>query len=439
MDSSVVTTVVLVVGALVAMLATGVWIFSSILAVSIVGMFALTDFSFARIGSMLQSILWRTSTSFDLAALPLFVWMAEILFRTNLPDRMFRGMGPWVNRVPGRLLHVVVLASGLFGSVAGSSAATCATISKIALPELGRRGYAEGITIGSLAAGGTLGILIPPSIIMVIYAVAAEVSLVKLMLAGFLPGLVLMGLFSGYIGVWSLTVPGGTPAADPPTPLPMRLRLLLDLGPIMTLLVFVFGALLAGWITATECAAWSVLGSLAIAWHSGALNWQTFWQSLRAAMRTSCMIVILVAAAGFMSAFMAIAGVPKAVVGLVAGLGLSSFQLIAMLTFIYILLGIFLEGASMILLTLPIVLPIVIAAGFDPIWFGIFLIVTIEMSELSPPVGFNLFVLQTMTGRDVFFIGLQSLPFFLLMIATVVLITAYPGIVMAVPDWYSRR
>ncbi len=438
MDSPILVTISIVVGALLALLAAGVWIFAAILIVSILSLHFLVGLSIPRIGSMLQSVLWRTSTSFELAALPLFVWMAEILFRTNISEQLFRGMAPWLNRVPGKLLHVVVLACGIFGSVAGSSAATCATVSKIALPELGRRGYAPGITIGALCAGGTLGILIPPSIIMVIYAVAAEVSLVKLMLAGFLPGFLLMGLFSAYIAGWSLVVRSGTPPADPPVPLRDRLAGLLELGPMAALLLFVFGALLAGWITATECAAWSVLGSLFVAWHSRSLSWNVFWESLRATIRTSCMIVVLVAAAGFMSSFMALAGIPRATANLVASMGLGPMQLMAMLTFIYMLLGIFLDGASMILLTLPVVLPIVTAAGFDPIWFGIFLIVVTEMAELSPPVGFNLFVLQAMTGRDVFYIGLQALPFFGLMVVTIVLITLYPAIVMIAPDWYSR-
>ena len=437
MEPSVITTVMVVVLALLALLAAGVWIFSAMMIVSILGLYFLSNYSVPHIGSVLQSILWRSSTSFDLAALPLFVWMAEILFRTNLSEQLFKGMAPWVNRVPGKLLHVVVLSCGIFGSVSGSSAATCATIAKISLPELGRRGYHKGITIGALCAGGTLGILIPPSIVMVIYAVAAEVSLIKLMIAGFLPGFVLMALFSLYIIGWSCAVPNGTPAADPPTTLRTRLLLLRELGPMMALLIFVFGALFAGWITATECAAWSVLGSLIVAWHSRSLNWRVFWESLYGTVRTSCMIVILVAAAGFMTSYMALAGIPKAMSGVVAAMGLGSYQLIAMLTVIYVLLGIFLDGVSMILLTLPVVLPIVTAAGFDPIWFGIFLIIAIEMAELSPPVGFNLFVLQNMTGHDVFYIGWQSLPFFLLMIVTVVLITVYPNIVMVLPNWYS--
>ena len=437
MDSPLITSMIIVVG-LLGLLAAGVWIFAAMLVVSIVGLYVLNDYSFVRIGSMLTSVQWKTMTSFELAALPLFVWMGEILFRTRLSEQIFRGLAPWVNWLPGRLLHVVILACGVFGSVSGSSTATCATISKIALPELKRRGYDEGITIGALCSGGTLGILIPPSIIMVLYAVAAEVSLVKLFIAGFLPGFLMMALFSGYIVVWALLNPDKSPKGEDTMTLRQRFSLLIELGPMTALLVFVFGALFAGWITATECAAWGVLGALLIAMHSRTLNWRSFWDSINSTLRTSCMIAILIAAAGFMSSFMAIAGIPKAVASSIAAMELSPFALIALLTFVYILLGIFLDGVSMILLTLPVVLPMVTGAGFDPLWFGIFLIIVIEMAELSPPVGFNLFVLQNMTGKDVFTIGWMSLPFFLMMVVTAAMITFWPQIVMVLPDLYSR-
>jgi tripartite ATP-independent transporter DctM subunit len=435
MDNAIITSLLIVAGLLL-LLAAGVWIFAAMLVVSIVGLFVLNDYSIARIGSLLTSVQWRTMTSFELASLPLFVWMGEILFRTRLSEQIFRGMAPWVNWLPGRLLHVVVAACGLFGSVAGSSTATCATISKIALPELKRRQYDEGLTIGSLCAGGTLGILIPPSIIMVLYAVAAEVSLIKVMIAGFLPGVLMMALFSGYIVVWALLHPDKAGTGNEALPLRERVALLGELGPIMALLVFVFGALFAGWITATECAAWGVLGAILIAVHGGSFTWTAFWDSVQATVRTSCMIIILIAAAGVISSFMAIAGIPKAAAGAIGAMQLSPMLLIVLLTLVYLVLGIFLDGVSMILLTLPVVLPMVTAAGFDPIWFGIFLIIVIEMAELSPPVGFNLFVLQNMTGRDVFTIGWMSLPFFLMMVLTIVTITVWPQIVMVLPGSY---
>jgi tripartite ATP-independent transporter DctM subunit len=432
MDSPLVASAFVIFG-LLALLGIGIWMFSAMLLVSVVGLFVLKDYSLDRIGSLMQAVLWKTSTSYELAALPLFVLMAEVLFRTRLSEQLFRGMAPWVNWIPGRMMHVCVWASGIFGSVSGSSAATCATVSKIALPEMKRRGYDDGLAVGALCSGGTLGMLIPPSIVMVIYAVAAEVSLVKLMIAGILPGLLMMLLFSGWIAGWSIANPERTPGGVP-SGMREKLASLRDLGPVTLLLAFIFGALFSGWITATECAAWGVLGALGIALQSGTLNWSSLGQSVKATLRTSCMIISLVAAAGFMSSFMAVAGIPRAMAEGIAGFQLSPYALIVVLTIVYIVLGIFLDGISMILLTLPVVLPIVTHAGFDPLWFGIFLIICIEMAEISPPVGFNLFVLQKMTGYDVFTIGRMSLPFFMLMIVCTVILTVWPGLVMWLPE-----
>lgn len=437
MDSPVVTSVIIVVSLLL-LLGAGVWIFAAMLVISIGGLFILNDYSLVRIGSLMTSVQWRSMTSFELAALPLFVWMGEILFRTRLSEQIFRGLAPWVDWLPGRLLHVVVIACGAFGAVCGSSTATCATISKIALPELKRRGYDEGLSIGALCAGGTLGILIPPSVIMVIYAVAAEVSLIKLFIAGFLPGIVLMLLFSCYIVGWALLHPAKAPEGEGVMTLRQRLEALLELGPIVALMAFIFTALFAGWITATECAAWGVLGAILVAIHSGTFNWTAFRDSVRAAVRTSCMIIILVAAAGFMSSFMAVAGIPKAAAGAISALQLSPLALVALLVVVYTLLGMFLDGVSMVLLTLPVALPMVTAAGFNPIWFGIFLIIVVEMGAISPPVGFNLFVLQNMTGKNVFTLGWMSLPFFLIMAGLIIGIAVWPQIVMVLPDLYSR-
>jgi len=438
MDSPLVASALIVIG-LLSLLGVGIWMFAAMLIVSIVGLVLLKDFSIDRIGSLMQAVLWKTTTSYELAALPLFVLMAEILFRTKLSEQLFRGLAPWVNWMPGRLLHVCVWASGVFGAVSGSSAATCATVSKIALPEMKRRGYDQGLAVGALCAGGTLGMLIPPSIVMVIYAVAAEVSLVKLMIAGVLPGILMMALFSAWIAGWSLAHPHLNPPAEPSSGPCQWLTSLRDLGPISLLLLFVFGALFSGWITATECAAWGVLGSLLIAQQSRSLNWKGFKESVYATLRTSCMIIILVAAAGFLSSFMAMAGIPKALAQTIGQMGLSPYTLIVALMLVYIVLGIFLDGISMILLTLPVVLPIVTAAGFDPLWFGIFLIICIEMAEISPPVGFNLFVLQKMTGYSVFTVGRMSLPFFALMMVCAAILTAWPGLVLLLPTLAMNR
>jgi tripartite ATP-independent transporter DctM subunit len=331
-------------------------------------------------------------------------------------------------------MHVNVLACGVFGSVSGSSAATCATVAKIALPELKKRGYDEDLSLGSLAGAGTLGILIPPSITMVVYAVQANVSIIQVFLAGFLPGLLVMVLYSGYIVVWSLANPHRTPPADPPMSLRTRIAESLNLVPCLLLIAFVFLSLLMGWATATECAAWGVLGSLAIAWWQGALTWQSFWASVMGATRVNCMILLILAGASYMGTSMAYTGIPLALATWVNSLQLSPYALIAALTVMYIVLGTALDGISMIVLTTAIVIPMVKQAGFDLVWFGIFLVLVVEMAEVSPPVGFNLFVLQTMSGKDSNTVAKASLPFFFLLVLAVAIITVFPVIVMLLPQ-----
>jgi tripartite ATP-independent transporter DctM subunit len=416
---------------LAALLAGGVWIAIALMATGYVGM----QFAAGGIpaGSVLATKIWGNSASWELAALPLFIWMGEILFRTKLSEEMFRGLAPWLNWLPGRLLHVNVLACGIFGSVSGSSAATCATVAKIALPELKKRGYDEMISLGSLAGAGTLGILIPPSITMVVYAVAANVSIIQIFLAGFLPGLLVMGLYSGYICVWSLANPRRTPAADPPMPLREKLRESTQLIPLLLLITLVFVSLLAGWATATECAAWGVLGSLAIAWWHGALTRRSFWASVMGATRVNCMILLILAGASYISTSMGYTGIPRELAAWVNGFNLSPYALIAALTIMYIVLGTALDGISMIVLTTVVVLPMVQQAGFDLIWFGIFLVLLVEMAEVTPPVGFNLFVLQTMSGHDSNTVARASIPFFFLLVAAVAIITIFPQIVMVLP------
>jgi tripartite ATP-independent transporter DctM subunit len=424
-------TAIVLFGLLAVLLAGGVWIAIALLACGFVGM----QFAPGNIpaGSVLATIVWGNSASWTLAALPLFIWMGEILFRTRLSEEMFRGFAPWLNWLPGRLMHVNVVACGVFGSVSGSSAATTATVAKIALPELKKRGYDEMVSLGSLAGAGTLGILIPPSIMMVIYAVQANESIIQIFLAGFLPGLLVMALYSGYIVLWSLANPHKTPPADPPLPFKEKLKESLNLIPCMLLIAMVFLSLLMGWATATECAAWGVLGSLAIAWWQGALSWPSFWQSVMGATRVTCMIMLILAGASFMSTSMAYTGIPQALAGWVDSLHLSPYALIAALTVMYIVLGTALDGISMIVLTTAVVIPMVKQAGFDLVWFGIFVVLVVEMAEVSPPVGFNLFVLQTMSGKDSNTVARASLPFFLLLVLAVAIITVFPDIVMVIP------
>jgi tripartite ATP-independent transporter DctM subunit len=421
----------LIVFVLAALLGAGVWIAIALLACGWIGMQMAPGAIPA--GSVLATKIWGNAASWELAALPLFIWMGEILFRTRLSEEMFRGLAPWLGRVPGGLLHVNVLGCGIFGAVSGSSAATCATIAKIALPELKQRGYPEMLAVGSLAGAGTLGILIPPSIMMVIYAVAAEVSILQVFLAGFVPGMLVMVLYSGYLVVWALLNPDKMPPREPAMPLGLRLKESMNLIPVLLLILLVFTVLLTGWATATECAAWGVLGALLIAWWSSSLSRQALWDSVMGATRLTGAIMLILAGAAFMSTSMGYTGIPVALANWVDGLQLSPFMLIAALTVMYILLGTCLDGISMIVLTTVVVLPMVQKAGFDLVWFGIFIVILVEMAQITPPVGFNLFVLQTMSGHDSNAVAWAAMPFFFLLVAAVAVVTVFPNIVMFLP------
>ncbi len=413
------------------LLSGGVWIAMTL---AIVGWVGQAFFTNTMPGKNLFSAFWESNASWELAALPLFIWMGEILFRTKLSEEMFEGLRPWLNRIPGRLMHTTILGCGVFGSVSGSSAATCATIAKVALPELVKRGYNEKLAIGSLATAGTLGILIPPSITMVVYAVAADASIIRIFLAGFLPGALLMLLFSGYIAWWSLRHPDQVPAADPPTTFMQKIKLSGQLIPCTLLIVFIVWVLIAGWATATECAAFGVLGALVMAAWSRSLTFQNFWEGLMGATRTSCMIMFILAGAAFLTKTMAFTGVPRELAEWVNAMNLSPYALIGCLVVVYLILGTALDGISMIVLTAAVVLPMIQKAGFDLIWFGIFIILLVEIAEVTPPVGFNLFVLQNMTGKDSNLIAKAALPFFGCLVLCIALITVFPQIVTILPD-----
>jgi tripartite ATP-independent transporter DctM subunit len=413
------------------LLSGGVWIAMTL---AICGWVGQAFFTSTQPGLNLFSAFWESNASWELAALPLFIWMGEILFRTRLSEEMFTGLAPWLGRVPGRLFHTTILGCGIFGSVSGSSAATCATIAKVSLPELKKRGYNETITLGSLAAAGTLGILIPPSITMVVYAVAADASIIRIFLAGFLPGLLLMFLFSGYIAFWSIRNKHLMPAAEPRVSFMDKLRLSKNLIPCALLIVFICWSLIAGWATATECAAYGVIGALVLALMSRSLTWSNFAEGLMGAARTSCMIMFILAGAAFLTKTMAFTGIPRELAEWVNAMQLSPYALIGCLVIVYLVLGTALDGISMIVLTAAVVMPMVQKAGFDLIWFGIFVILLVEIAEVTPPVGFNLFVLQNMTGKDSNVIAKAAIPFFLCMVVCIVLITVFPQIVTIVPD-----
>jgi tripartite ATP-independent transporter DctM subunit len=347
---------------------------------------------------------------------------------------MFKGLAPWVQALPGRLLHTNVIGCTIFAAVSGSSAATCATIGKMTLPELTRRGYPEHMVIGTLAGASTLGLLIPPSIIMIVYGVAAEVSISKLFIAGVFPGLLLAALFSGYIMFWALRHPEQVPAADAKTTLREKLSASRSLIPVVTLIAAVLGSIYTGVATATEAAALGVLGALVLSTLQGSMNWVSFRDALMGATRLYCMIALILAGAAFLTLAMGYIGLPRHLAEWIGTLGLTKAQLIVTLSVFFILLGCFLDGISMVVLTMGVLMPTVQAAGIDPIWFGIFVVLVVELAQITPPVGFNLFVLQGMTGRQLTWIAKVTMPMFLLMCAAVVLIYLFPGIATWLPE-----
>ena len=430
MSSDVLVTTLLIV-ALFALLGSGVWIGLALAGVAAIGM---TLFSSRPAGDAMAVTVWGTASSWTLTALPLFVWMGEILFRTRLSEDMFRGLAPWLERVPGRLLHTNIIGCTIFAAVSGSSAATCATIGKMTLPELKSRGYPEDITIGTLAGAGTLGLLIPPSIIMIVYGVSANVSIAQLFIAGVVPGLLLAALFSGYIVVWGLAHPGKIPAIVHKTTIAQKLYASRHLIPVVVLIGLVLGSIYAGIATATEAAAFGVVGALAISAVQGSLNGSTFRASLLGATRLYCMIALILAGAAFLTLTMGYIGLPRHLAEWITGLGLSQFALIVALMIFYIILGCFLDGISMVVLTMGVILPTVDKAGIDLLWFGIFIVLVVEMAQITPPVGFNLFMLQGMTGKEITWIARQALPMFFLMVAATLLIYFVPELVSFLPQ-----
>jgi C4-dicarboxylate transporter, DctM subunit len=423
------------IAALFAVLASGVWIG---LALTGVAWIAMQLFSARPAGDAMAVTIWGSASSWTLTALPLFVWMGEILFRTRLSQDMFKGLAPWMQSLPGRLLHVNVAGSTIFAAVSGSSAATCATIGKMSLPELKARGYPDSMSIGSLAGASTLGLLIPPSIIMIVYGVTAEVSIAKLFIAGVLPGLMLASMFSAYIALWALRHPDQVPVPERSYTFLEKLRESRHLIPVVLLIIAVLGSIYSGVATATEAAAIGVVGSLVLSTLQGSMSWNTFKESLLGGTRLYCMIALILAGAAFLTLAMGYIGLPRHLAEWIAELGLSKLQLILVLLAFYVVLGCFLDGISMVVLTMGVILPTIQKAGIDLIWFGIFIVLVVEMAQITPPVGFNLFVLQGMTGREMGWLSKVTLPFFFVMVLAVAAIYWVPEIVTWLPDQMSR-
>ena len=429
MNEALITTMLIV--ALFLLLGSGVWIGLALAGVAWIGM---ELFSSRPAGDAMAVTIWGSASSWTLTALPLFVWMGEILFRTRLSEDMFKGLAPWLERIPGRLLHTNIIGCTIFAAVSGSSAATCATIGKMTLPELKRRGYPEDITIGTLAGAGTLGLLIPPSIIMIVYGVSANVSIAELFIAGVLPGVLLAALFSGYIVIWALLNPGKVPRIVERTTFLQKVHASRHLIPVVMLIALVLGSIYVGVATATEAAAFGVVGSLLLSWAQGSLNRATLYASLMGATSLYCMIALILSGAAFLTLAMGYIGLPRHLAEWIGGLGLSPFVLIIALTGFYIVLGCFLDGISMVVLTMGVILPTVEKAGIDLLWFGIFIVLVVEMAQITPPVGFNLFVLQGMTGRQITWIARHTIPMFLLMVVAVLLIWFVPEIITFLPQ-----
>ncbi len=412
-------------------LGTGVWVAISMIGVSAIGMMLFTS---RPVGDAMATTIWSTSSSWTLTALPLFVWMGEILFRTKLSKNLFEGLSPWMQKLPGGLIHVNVVGCALFAAISGSSAATVATVGKMSIPELRKRKYPEKILLGSLAGSGTLGLLIPPSIILIIYGVTVQESIAKLFIAGILPGIMIAAIFMLYVVVWSLLNKKIMPKSFENFSFLQKIKKSKQLLPVILLILAVIGSIYSGIATATEAASLGVVGALVLSYFQKSLNLKTFKASLLGATKTSCMIAFILAGSSFLSLAMGFTGLPRNLAIWIQNMDLSPYILIFVLMIFYIILGMFLDGISAVVLTMAIIEPMIRQAGFDMIWFGIFLVVVVEMAQITPPVGFNLFVLQGMANKDMSYIAKSAFPLFILMILAVIVIIIFPEIALWLPQ-----
>ena len=412
-------------------LGSGIWVALSMIGVSAIGMMLFTS---RPVGDAMATTIWGTSSSWTLTALPLFVWMGEILFRTKLSENLFKGLSPWMQKLPGGLIHVNVVGCALFAAISGSSAATVATVGKMSIPELRKRNYPEKILLGSLAGSGTLGLLIPPSIILIIYGVAVQESIAKLFIAGIIPGIMIALIFMSYVIIWSLINKKSMPKIMEKYSFLEKIKRSKQLLPVILLILAVIGSIYTGIATATEAASLGVIGALILSYFQKSLTFETFKSSLLGATKTSCMIAFILAGSTFLSLAMGFTGLPRNLALWIQNMDLSPYLLIFVLMIFYIILGMFLDGISAVVLTMAIIEPMIRQAGFDMIWFGIFLVVVVEMAQITPPVGFNLFVLQGMANKDMGYIARSAFPLFLLMVLAVIIIILFPEIALWLPQ-----
>lgn len=413
------------------LLGTGVWVGLALMGVAWVGMELFTT---RPVGDTMITTIWASSSSWTLTALPLFIWMGEILYRTRLSEDMFRGLSPWLARLPGGLVHTNIVGCTVFAAVSGSSAATLTTVGKMSIPELRARNYPERIVIGTLAGAATLGLMIPPSLALIVYGVTVNESITQLFFAGVFPGLILALMFMGYVAVFSKLSGSWNPLREGGMSFAEKMRNSRFLVPVLLLILVVIGSMYGGYATATEAAAIGVIGGLILAASQGSLNWQTFTESLMGATRTSAMIALILAGAAFLKLAMGFTGLPRALADGIAAMELTRFQLLMALLVFYIVLGMFLDGISSVVLTMAVVEPMVREAGIDLIWFGIFVVVVVEMAQITPPIGFNLFVLQGMTDHEMGYITRAALPMFAIMVLMVFVLIWFPDIALWLPD-----
>lgn len=413
------------------LLGTGVWVGLSLVGVAWVGMELFTT---RPVGDVMMTTIWSASSSWTLTALPLFIWMGEILYRTRLSEDMFRGLAPWMSRFPGGLVHTNIVGCTVFAAVSGSSAATLTTVGKMSIPELRRRDYPEHMVIGTLAGAATLGLMIPPSLTLIVYGVTINESIKKLFFAGVFPGLVLAAMFMAYVAIYAKLARNWNPILDERMSFMEKIRNSRFLIPVICLILVVIGSMFFGFATATEAAAFGVIGALILAATQGTLTWKSFSSSLMGATRTSAMIALILAGAAFLSLSMGFTGLPRGLANLIADWNLSRFELLMVLLIFYIILGMFLDGISSVVLTMAVVEPMIRDAGIDMIWFGIFIVVVVEMAQITPPIGFNLFVLQGMTGHEMSFIARAGLPMFFIMVLMVFVLIMFPELATWLPD-----
>jgi C4-dicarboxylate transporter DctM subunit len=423
--------IILFLFVLFTLLGSGVWVGMALMGVAFVGM---ELFTMRPVGDTMATTIWSASSSWTLTALPMFIWMGEILYRTRLSEDMFRGLSPWMAPLPGGLVHTNIVGCTVFAAVSGSSAATLTTVGKMSIPELRKRNYPEEMVIGTLAGAATLGLMIPPSLTLIVYGVTINESITKLFFAGILPGLVLALMFMSYVAIYSKLAKEWNPTPEPKMSFGEKLANSRFLLPVICLIVVVIGSMYLGIATATEAAAFGVIGSLLLALGQGSLNWSTFVSSLMGATRTSAMIALILAGAAFLSLAMGFTGLPRGLADLIAGLDLSRFELLMVLLVFYIILGCFLDGISSVVLTMAVVEPMIREAGIDLIWFGIFIVVVVEMAQITPPIGFNLFVLQGMTDHEMSFIAKAAIPMFLIMVVMVFVLILFPELATWLPD-----